>query len=207
MRRTRTPPTRVFVLFLAGGVLGFLGIAILVALRVFVFQPYRIPAASMLPTLQVGQHLVGDRRLGEVERGDVLIFEFPADRDVDYIKRVIGLPGELVEVANNRVYIDGEPLERTRVDEVDWTDASCRGNRSTQYQEGDGERSWPILLNPRVGSRLAHWGPETVPPDSYFVLGDNRDNSSDSRVWGYVPADHLKARQRWLMWRFDPCGG
>ncbi len=187
--------------------MGCLVVVAFLALRVFVFQPYRVPAASMLPSLPVGQYFIADRRLGTLSRGDVVVFEFPPDRGVDYVKRIIGLPGEQVEVRGHLVTIDGRPLESTFLEEIEWTDDRCNHAWGTLYQEGDGERSWQILLPPVVRSPLADFGPAQIPADHYFVLGDNRDNSSDSRAWGFVPADHLQARQSFLGVHLDPCAG
>ena len=187
-------------------VLGIVGMVGLVSVRVFLFEPYRIPAASMAPTLPIGAYIVVDKRFGEVARGDVLVFEYPQDRSIDYVKRVIGLPGEQIELRKQVVYIDGSPLESSFVEEATWTDSQCRGNQARLYEEGDGAQTWQVLRSTAGLSRLADFGPTQIPADRYFVLGDNRDNSADSRIWGTVPADHLVGRLSRQLFSFDSCG-
>jgi signal peptidase I len=162
------------------------------AFRASVAHAFRLPAAGMEPTLLSGDHIISaswayhlhdpilGRPLfvtGEPARGDLAVFLFPEDHDRSFIKRVIGLPGEVVEVHGRVVSIDGKPLAEPY----------------TQFLE---ESPGPMDT-----------GPAKVPPDSYFVLGDNRDNSRDSRFWGYVKRDELWGRVVRIYWSRDPEDG
>jgi signal peptidase I len=164
-------------------------IAIILALfiRTFVVQAFKIPSGSMKPTLLVGDHILVNKfiygiklpltdntliELGKPRRGDVIVFKFPRDPKKDYIKRVIGLPGDEVQLKNKRLFINGTPVE-------------------------DPHASYLPYGNYRS------YGPITVPADSYFVMGDNRDESSDSRVWGFVPSSNLKGKAFLIYWSWD----
>jgi signal peptidase I len=170
---------------------------IVVALFIITFtvQPFRIPSASMEPTLLVGDFLLVEKQVGfevashwfppagEIHRGDVVIFHFPVDASLHLVKRVIGLPGDHLRMRDGHVYIDGIALHEPY--------AVYRSVAPDSYRD-----EFPMLVNadPGVDSRwwiqmhtlVAH-GELTVPPDSYFVLGDNRNDSEDSRYWGLVP--------------------
>lgn len=132
--------------------------SLVIATVVFVAQPVRYEGASMLPSYHDGDRLLLSKRPTSFERGDVVCFHYPKDPTKSFIKRIIGLPGETVEVRDNVVYINGAALAEPYV--------------STEYN--------------RMPSRF---GPETIPEGQYFVLGDNRDHSNDSRAWGAVRAD------------------
>lgn len=118
-------------------------------------QPVRIQGTAMLPTLQDGDRAIFNRHFDKPARGDIIVFYFPDDPRVSYIKRVIGLPGEEIETREGKVLIDGNVLDEP-------------------------------YLDPRLNVARRASAPVTVPADSYFVMGDNRDNSSDSRIWGTV---------------------
>ena len=169
--------------------------AVLLALfiRTFVVQAFKIPSGSMLPTLQIGDHLlvnkfiyglripfVGKRILDfrEPEREDVVVFIYPQDRSKDFIKRIMALPGERVEIRNKQVYIDGERVS----DEFGIYDPPGGGS----------------LRNPRDNHP-----PFVVPEGHVFVLGDNRDHSHDSRFWGPVPIDDILGKAFILYWSWD----
>ncbi len=160
--------------------------AILVALiaaliiRTFVAQAFRIPSGSMIPTLLVGDQLLVDKvtyRFHQPRRGDVIVFKYPGDESRDFIKRIIGLPGDMVEVRAKAVYINGKPLNE-------------------RYAFHD------VLDNMHVILR-DDFGPVTVPPDKYFVMGDNRENSQDSRFWGFLERDKVIGRAFILYWSRD----
>lgn len=171
-------------------------IAILLALfiRAFIVQAFKIPSGSMKPTLQIGDHILVNKftygidlpfsditlvSLGEPERGDIIVFEYPVEPDKDFIKRVVGLPGDEVEIRNKVVYVNGEPIEQGY----------------TQYTE---DHFIPGEAGPRD-----NYGPETVPENEFFVLGDNRDNSYDSRFWGNVEEQALKGKAFIIYWSWD----
>jgi signal peptidase I len=145
--------------------------------RTFVVQAYKIPAGSMEDTLLIGDHILVSTfayRWHGPSRGDLAVFPFPRDPSRHFIKRVIGLPGDRVEVRNHRAYVNGEPLNEP-------------------YVKLD-ERA---ALRP---SRYSHWGPEVVPSGRLFVLGDSRDNSADSRDWGFVEREQVKGRACVIYW-------
>ena len=171
-------------------------IAALIAfvVRSFVVQAFKIPSSSMEPTLLIGDHLLVNRlsyavkvpftdivllRLGKPERGDVVVFRYPVDRTKDFIKRVIAKEGDVVEIKDKVVYINGN--------RVDYPQAV--------YAEPS---IIPGFLNQRDNT-----GPVTVPRDSYFVMGDNRDRSLDSRFWGFVSYDDLVGRALILYFSYD----
>ena len=164
-------------------------IAIVLALfiRTFVIQAFKIPSGSMKPTLLVGDHILVNKfiygiklpftdkiliSLSQPERGDVVVFKFPLDTQKDYIKRVIGLPGDRVELVDKQLLINGRPTE-------------------------DPHASYSMSGSMRM------FGPVTVPADHLFVMGDNRDESSDSRVWGFVPRPYLKGKAFLIYWSWD----
>jgi signal peptidase I len=142
------------------------GTAVLIALllRSFVVEAFKIPSGSMIPTLEIGDHIFVGKFVYDFrkpQRGDVIVFKAPPDPSIDYIKRVVGIEGDKVEVQKGRVYVNG-------------TNA------------GFGEAQCP------PGSHWACDGPIVVPKDQVFVMGDNREDSSDSRFWGYVPLESIK---------------
>jgi signal peptidase I len=167
-------------------------VAVVLALfvRTFVFQTFKIPSASMEQTLLVGDQLIVNKMgMGQgvapswnpvlpvtaIARRDVLVFKYPVDPERDFIKRVIGLPGETVEVRNKRVFVDGKALDEPYARFLFAPDAE--GAESTHQKD------------PRW-----YFGPYRVPDGHYFMMGDNRDNSEDSRFWGAMPRDHVKGR-------------
>jgi signal peptidase I len=164
--------------------------------RTFVFQQSKIPTGSMIPTLLIGDYIMVNKfvyspvldvpLLGslertlmptrEVTRGDVVVFKFPEEPEKDYIKRVIGLPGDTVEIRDRQVYINDEPLNEP----------------------------YKVHRNPRGLNTDQDDYPKTrVPEDSLFCMGDNRDNSRDSRAWGFVPRSYLKGRAFMIWWSYD----
>src|SRR5262245_12261650 len=173
-------------------------IAIVLALviRTLVVQAFKIPSGSMEDTLLIGDHILVNKLSYGIQvpfldvktrvfgllsdnpgRGDIIVFPYPRDTTRDFIKRVVGLPGERIEVRQHRVYINGEPLKEP-------------------YVKLD-ERS---AMQP---SRFSHWGPEIVPPGKLFVMGDNRDNSADSREWGFLDSQQVKGRAFIIYWSWD----
>lgn len=171
-------------------------IALLLALfiRTFVVQAFKIPSGSMEPTLLIGDHLLVSKfvygvrnpfsgevwvELGEPERYDVVVFKYPQNPSQDYIKRVIGLPGETVEIRDKKVYVDGRPIDDPRAVFRD-------------------DEILPAGRQPRD-----NFGPEKVEPGELFVMGDNRDNSHDGRFWGMVDHTALRGRAFILYWSWD----
>lgn len=178
-------------------------IIVVLVLRSFVAEPFRIPSGSMLPTLIVGDFILVNKfayglrlpvlerkvfAIGDPERGDVVVFRYPPKPSVDYIKRVVGLPGDKIEYRDKRLYINGDPVETTALANED--------EAMQAFQEQLGEALHQIQIMP---SRPIIDGAVIVPPGHYFVMGDNRDNSADSRMWGFVPDENLLGRA-FLIW-------
>jgi len=177
-----------------------IAIAVVLALviRTYIVQAYKIPSGSMLETLQIGDHLLVNKfifgipipfthlrvlALREVRRGDVIVFKYPEDETKDFIKRVVGLPGDTIQVIDKAVYLNGKPYV-------------IPSERHTD------PLTYPAELQPRD-----NLGQITVPPDSYFVMGDNRDHSLDSRFWGFVRRDELLGKAVVIYWSWDAEAG
>lgn len=189
-------------------------IAIILALtiRVFVVQAFKIPSGSMIPTLLVGDHILVSKlaygfqlpkdcefqlafppvtcysssivmEFDPPQRGDVIVFRYPEDEHKDFIKRVVGTPGDVIEIKHKQVIINGEPF----IDK-DFT-----------------QRVDPGIIDGRINPR-DNLGPITVPPESYFVMGDNRDQSLDSRFWGFVKMNKIKGRAFLVYWSWKGHG-
>lgn len=201
-------------------------IFIVFLLRSFVFEPFKIPSGSMIPTLLIGDLIlvnkytyglklpVVDTKLTQgrdIERGEVIVFRYPVQPSVDYIKRVVGVPGDEVAYLNKRLTINGEEVAEAPL--ADFLDESTMQYFS-HYQETLGGRTHEIIVNDQVSGRIGNPGPFpqrehcdyraqgvvcTVPEGSYFVMGDNRDNSLDSRYWGFVPRENVVGKA-FLVW-------
>ncbi|NOT34617.1 MAG: signal peptidase I [Candidatus Eisenbacteria bacterium] len=169
-----------------------------VVLRTFVIQAFRIPSESMLNTLLVGDFLFVNKfeygakipftkvrlpGLRPPRRGDIIVFQFPQDPSKDYIKRVIALGGETLEVRDKQVFVNGRPLNEPYAIHTDSV------TRPAGYEFRD------------------NFGPVTVPKGRLFMMGDNRDNSNDSRYWGTLDLDLVKGRAMFLYWSWDPDAG
>jgi signal peptidase I len=203
-----------------------LALAVALLLRAFVVEAFQIPSGSMIPTLDVGDHIFVSKfsyavgipftnakiaEFGKPKRGDVIVFKYPPDQNVDYIKRVMGLPGETIEVRHNEVFIDGRSLARELLPE------SC-ADKDDPAPDGDDDHSncevWLEHLE-KSKAHLVHqdsrlgsdFGPVKIPEGHYFAMGDNRDNSRDSRVWGFVPYELIKGRALIIWWSRDPARG
>ena len=201
--------------------------------RSFIAEPFRIPSGSMMPTLKVGDFILVDKfayglRLpvfhtkifstGEPRRGDVIVFRYPLNPSENYIKRVVGLPGDTVRIDGEQVYINGKRVPATLVGPYQGgygrESRLLEANGAMVYREQLGSRPNDIAVMPQINMagtlqtpdchfRDTHHGTCVVPPHSYFVMGDNRDNSEDSRFWGFVPQHNLvgKAFVIWFSWR------
>jgi signal peptidase I len=177
-------------------------IAVILALfiRTFVVQAFKIPSGSMENNLLIGDHLLVNKfvfgptesslerallPIGTLKRKDVIVFKYPEEPDRDFIKRVIGLPGDTLELKAKKVYINGTPLDEPYVHFID----APRGE--SDYHE---------ITSFDVRER---YGPVTVPPNQYFVMGDNRDNSQDSRYWGSLRRDYIKGKALLIYWSYE----
>lgn len=163
--------------------------------RTFVFQQSKIPTGSMDPTLLVGDYIMVNKYIYSpatrglvgaaeralfpmraIRRGDIVVFKYPEEPEKDYIKRVVGLPGETLEIRDRQVYIDGRPLEE----------------------------EYKLHRLPRgLNADQDNYPATRIPDDAYFCMGDNRDNSKDSRAWGFVPRDYVKGRAFMIWWSYD----
>jgi len=178
-------------------------VAVILALfiRTFAVQAFKIPTGSMEPNLLIGDHLLVNKlvyspSLGplegalfgkrSIERGHVVVFKFPEDPTRDFIKRVIGLPGETIEIRNKHVFVDGKGIEEPY---AHFLEATLRPDDPEFSHAGDGIRD--------------AWGPQTVPAGQLLVLGDNRDNSRDSRFWGFLPVNQVKGRALLVYWSYE----
>ena len=183
-------------------------------LRSFVVEPFRIPSNSMMPTLLTGDFILVDKfsygirlpvlnnkivEMGEPERGDVVVFRYPKDPSTDYIKRVVGLPGDKVGYYNKIVYINGEPVGQVPAGVYIGVGSGISMSGASERQEQLGDTIHDILVMPRTPGLEGEY---LVGEDEYFVMGDNRDNSNDSRYWGAVPESNLvgKAFRIWMNW-------
>ena len=186
-------------------------IVIVLVLRSFVGEPFRIPSGSMLPTLLVGDFILVNKfayglrlpvvdtkilDVGEPQRGDVIVFRYPEDPSVDFIKRVVGVPGDHVVYRDKQLFINGEPMPQSFVGPYGAYPVEAIQVRS----ETLGGDPHGILVMPGRGSSAAL--EFSVPAGEYFVMGDNRDNSNDSRGWGMVPEANLVGRAFlvWMSW-------
>ncbi|HEY3382267.1 MAG TPA: signal peptidase I [Vicinamibacterales bacterium] len=177
-------------------------IAVILALfiRTFVVQAFKIPTGSMENNLLIGDHLLVNKfvfgptastiekailPIRDIRRGDIVVFKYPEDPERDFIKRVIGLPGETLEVKEKRVYINGRRLDEPYV----------------HYLEPP---SSPSTLNEVTSFDLRErYGPVQIPAGKYFMMGDNRDNSQDSRYWGLLPQEYVKGRALLIYWSYE----
>lgn len=181
---------------------------IVLILRSFLFEPFKIPSGSMIPTLEVGDYIAVNKfsyglrlpivgteivPIGEPQRGDIMVFRYPLKKTMNFIKRVVGLPGDTVTYENNSLYINGNKVDTEFVAQMPPQQPVIR-----ILDETLGEHTHKIHIDTRRPAAPANtW---VVPQGHYFVMGDNRDYSSDSRVWGFVPENHIvgKAVAVWM---------
>jgi signal peptidase I len=174
-------------------------------IRAQLVEAFRTPSASMAPTLLAGDHFFIDKRHRDVRRGDVIAFRYPLDPSVDYVKRVLAVGGDTVELSTTgAISVNGQPLalERSAV-------ASCPAGLPDQepcevWRESIDGRSYDVVTMP--DRRMRGDQRVVVPEGTFFVVGDNRDNSSDSRIWGPVPLANVKGRALFIWWSSGPGG-
>ncbi len=185
-------------------------------LRSFVVEPFRIPSGSMLPTLHIGDFILVNKMaygvrlpvihkkvipLGEPERGDVAVFRFPGNPQIDYIKRIVGLPGDRITYMNKVLMVNAKPVETEILGRYEGTESGSVMSGANLLRSNMGDTPHDILIDKDMPNQQPI---DTIVPEGmYFVMGDNRDNSNDSRFWGYVPDDHLKGKAFMIWMNFD----
>lgn len=189
-------------------------VLIVLLLRSFLVEPFRIPSGSMMPTLLVGDFILVNKfsygmrlpvvnrkivEVGEPQRGDIVVFRFPKQPEIDYIKRIIGLPGDRVAYFDKKLYVNNVPVVATSLERYQGVGQGASMTGSERLEEDLTGVKHSILITPGAPTVEDVF---VVPQGHYFVMGDNRDNSNDSRYWGFVPEANLvgKAFFIWMNW-------
>lgn len=209
-------------------------ILVVFLLRSFLVEPFKIPSGSMIPTLLVGDFILVNKytygiRLPVInvkvldvsapQRGEVMVFRYPENPSLDYIKRVVGLPGDRISYRNKRLLLNGEAVRMDSDGEYTYVEAGMSYVSAQRFTEHLGGHRHAVLINPEAPAvqlqgvrQFPHrenceYNDEgftcTVPPGHYFLLGDNRDSSSDSRYWGFVPERNIVGKAFMIWWNFD----
>jgi signal peptidase I len=203
-------------------------------IRSFLIEPFKIPSGSMIPTLQVGDFILVNKftygvrlpiinqkivQINNPSRGDVMVFHYPENPSVDYIKRVVALPGDIVEYRNKKLFINEVEQPQVLAGDYNYVETGLNFVHTQRYQETLGERKHELLVNPdmpvlRLDSVIHFAGDDgcvyadnglrcKVPEGNYFMMGDNRDNSRDSRYWGFVPDNQIVGRAFFVWMNFS----
>ncbi len=190
-------------------------IVVVLIIRSFIVEPFRIPSSSMMPTLLIGDFILVNKftyglrlpvlnwevaDLGEPKRGDVVVFRSPDNPDEDWIKRVVAVPGDHVAYVDKTLYVNGEAREQERLGRYVGNGSGRRMTGASLRRESVNDTEYQVLVSENHSGRgNGEW---VVPEGHYFVMGDNRDNSNDSRFWGPVPERYLvgKAFLIWMNW-------
>jgi len=186
--------------------------------RAFVFQQSKIPTGSMIPTLLVGDYIMVNKFIyaptlsgiektllpvRDVKRGDIIVFKYPEEPEKDYIKRVIGLPGEFIEIKDKTVFINGVPLEENyKIHQTELNPESWARIKEGEAPLSAAEPAPKRWQSRRVGNEF-DFDRMLIPEGHYFCMGDNRDNSKDSRYWGTVPQENIKGKAFIIWWSFS----
>ena len=189
-------------------------------IRTFIFEPFRIPTGSMVPTLEIGDFVAVTKfsygiwlpfvrtevlDIGDPDRGDIIVFRYPEDESQNYIKRVVAIGGDTIEVRNNQIILNGQVQGwELAEDAYQFIDQTCSSRVQRRNREDLEGVEHDVLVSMRP-TRLANHGPVTIPEDHVFVMGDNRDNSLDSRAWGMVRFDQIKGKAHVALFSIDFC--
>jgi signal peptidase I len=158
-------------------------------------RPYRMPTPAMYPALEVGDHFMCSLTIGELKRGQIVAFLYPRDPTKSFVQRIVGLAGDTIEIRRGELVLNGTPVNKEPLPD------SCMYDACTMWQETIDGSSYKIAIldgNPFPEGR--EFDPVTVPDGQLFVLGDNRDNSLDSRFWGFVPVEFVQAKPQFIYW-------
>ncbi len=198
-------------------------IGLVLAFRWTFFAPYHVPTASMEPTVKVGDRLAALKfyydikvpftnitlfNISEPERGDVILFDYPKDHDINFVKRVVGLPGDRLRVEDDTLYVNGEPFTAiTQEDRSILNDIADQKEYKKLYLEDNGIKQYNVMYNMQgyknaFTQRFPADGEYVVPEGHLFGMGDNRDNSSDSRFWGAIPRKLIRGKLVRVLWSF-----
>jgi len=190
-------------------------ILVVFLIRSFFAEPFKIPSGSMMPTLLAGDFILVNKftyglrvpilnstliEMNHPKRGDVFVFHYPPDPSIDYIKRVVGLPGDKILYQDKQLFINGKRLDMTYIADYTYESIGLNQVHAKRFQEQLGDEKHELLIEENSMSRE---GAFEVPPGHYFAMGDNRDNSRDSRYWGFVPEQNLVGKAFFIWWNFD----
>ena len=182
-------------------------------IRSFIAEPFKIPSGSMMPTLLAGDFILVNKfsygirvpilndtmiEVGLPKRGDVFVFHYPPKPSIDYIKRVVGLPGDVIEYKGKTLFINDKKIEQTFIDKYPYTMNEIHHIEAKEFKEALGYVNHSILIHDLPGEDFKF----KVPQGHYLAFGDNRDNSADSRVWGFVPEHNLVGRAFFIWFNF-----
>jgi len=182
-------------------------------IRSFIAEPFKIPSGSMMPTLLAGDFILVSKfsygirvpilnytmiEVDKPKRGDVFVFHYPPKPSIDYIKRVVGLPGDVIEYKSKTLYINDKKIEQTFVDKYPYVMNEIHHIEAKEFKEALGNVNHSILIHDLPGENFKF----EVPQGHYLAFGDNRDNSADSRVWGFVPEHNLVGRAFFIWFNF-----
>jgi len=209
-------------------------ILIVFTLRSFLVEPFKIPSGSMIPTLLVGDFILVNKftygirlpiinqkiiDINQPQRGDVMVFRYPKDTSMDYIKRVVGLPGDKITYREKHIYVNGNPVKYQDKGEYNYIESGLNYAATISYTEILGQHNHTVIVQPEQNTyyptQVENFpGREnctykqneftcTVPQGQYFMMGDNRDRSNDSRYWGFVPDKNVVGKAFMIWWNFD----
>ena len=204
-------------------------ILIVLTIRNSLAEPFRIPSGSMVPTLEVGDHILVSKisyginlpftnieliPMGEPEVGDTIVFRYPVEPWKDYIKRIVAGPGDTLEMDENVLIRNGQRVVKQELERHVFQNERCHNQKIRKYEETFEEDQHEVLIEPcnspnKTDCKIPKWAFDkiTVPEGHYFVMGDNRQNSEDSRWWGFVPRENIKGKAKWIWLSYNQCEG